>query len=352
MKKVFVGLSGGVDSSVSAYLLKKQGYNVVGVFIKVWYPEFVACNWRAEMRDAMKVCARLKIPFLLCDLEKEYKLGVFDYMIEEYKNGRTPNPDVMCNKEIKFKSFLNFAIQNNADFIATGHYAQNYKNSDEKFYLKKSIDQQKDQTYFLWNLNQDILKRVLFPIGHLNKKDVRKIAGKANLFTADKKDSQGLCFIGHVDMKNFLKNYIEINPGNVVDKKGNVIGKHEGAIFYTIGERHNFDIFHKKTTDKPFYVIDKDISKNILIVAEEKNDASKERILITNLNFINKPLSKLKNIEAVFRYRQKTQLFKIIGGDFENNIELENNANEEVPTSGQSAVFYDGDICLGGGIIN
>jgi len=246
MKKVFVGLSGGVDSSVSAYLLKKQGHDVTGVFVKVWYPDFISCDWRREMQDAMRVCAKLKIPFLLCDLEKEYREGVIDYMINEYKNGRTPNPDVMCNKEIKFKAFLNFALTNNADFIATGHYAQNNLVSSEsqkngsKYGLFVAKDKEKDQTYFLWNLNQEILSKTLFPIGHLEKTKVRQIAKSAGLFTAAKKDSQGLCFIGHVNMKDFLRHYLETKPGDVLDQKGRIIGRHNGALLYTIGERHDF----------------------------------------------------------------------------------------------------------------
>jgi tRNA-specific 2-thiouridylase len=202
-KTVFVGVSGGVDSSVSAALLKDAGYTVVGVFIRTWTPDFIECTWREERRDAMRVCAHLGIPFLECDAEEAYKKGVADYMIEEYKKGNTPNPDVMCNREVKFGVFWEFAKAHEADFIATGHYALN------QYQLERSKDTAKDQTYFLWTLTQDDLEHTLFPIGHLEKKEVRKLAEKYKLPTATKKDSQGVCFLGPLDMKDFLKHYIE-----------------------------------------------------------------------------------------------------------------------------------------------
>ena len=208
-KTVFVGVSGGVDSSVSAALLKDQGYSVVGVFIRTWQPDFIECTWRDERRDAMRVCAHLDIPFLECDAEDAYKNGVADYMIEEYKKGNTPNPDVMCNREVKFGVFWKFAKDHGADYIATGHYAVNNNG------LRKSPDASKDQSYFLWTLTQDDLIHVLFPVGHLDKKDVRKLAEKYKLPTATKKDSQGVCFLGPLDMKEFLsvrlKNSLLVN---------------------------------------------------------------------------------------------------------------------------------------------
>ena len=266
-KTVFVGVSGGVDSSVSAALLKDQGYNVVGVFIRTWSPDFIKCTWRDERRDAMRVCAHLGIPFLECDAEEEYKKGVADYMIEEYKKGRTPNPDVMCNREVKFGVFWNFAKSHGADFIATGHYAVNNSKSNYSFQLCKSPDSSKDQSYFLWTLNQEDLSHTLFPIGHLKKTEVRKLAKKYKIPVAEKKDSQGVCFLGPLDMKDFLKHYIKSEKGKVLDEKGKVIGIHDGAVFFTLGERHGFVITEKTQNDKPYYVVGKDIKKNIIIVS-------------------------------------------------------------------------------------
>jgi tRNA-specific 2-thiouridylase len=311
MKKVFVGVSGGVDSSVSASILKDQGYDVTGVFIKVWQPDFIECNWKDEMRDAMRVCAKLEIPFLLCDLEKEYKEGVVDYMINEYKIGRTPNPDVMCNKEVKFKAFLAFALEKGADFIATGHYAQRKEVSDG-FGLFESKDKEKDQTYFIWNLNQNILEKVLFPIGHLEKNEVRKIAENNKLLTYNKKDSQGLCFIGHVDMKDFLKRFIETKNGDVLNENGDVIGKHEGAVLYTIGERHSFELFQKSPDQKNLYVINKDLNNNTITLSPKKQNRDSKIVNIDNYNLIRDDKIEEKTLEARIRYRQGLQNLKVL----------------------------------------
>lgn len=358
MKKVFVGISGGVDSSVSAYLLKKQGYDVTGVFIKVWYPEFVNCNWRAEMQDAMRVCAKLKIPFLLCDAEKEYKKGVIDYMIDEYRAGRTPNPDVMCNKHVKFDSFFNFAMKNGADFIATGHYAQ--VNSSEPYNLIKSFDKEKDQTYFLWTLNQKVLSKTLFPIGHLEKKGVRKIATKARLMTAKKKDSQGLCFIGHVDMKDFLRNFLETKTGDVLNESGEIIGSHDGAILYTIGERHGFNIFNtnQSTENDPLYIIDKNFEKNTLTVSHNRLKKDNHVVQIERVNLMGDAINNLKKgdvVSAKTRYRQPDQeceIFEIRKNDPKDiSLTIKFKNNQESVTPGQSLVIYEGKNCLGGGVI-
>ncbi|MCE9517675.1 tRNA 2-thiouridine(34) synthase MnmA, partial [Candidatus Nomurabacteria bacterium] len=271
-KTVFVGVSGGVDSSVSAALLKDQGYNVVGVFIRTWQPDFIECTWRDERRDAMRVCAHLGIPFLECDAEDAYKKGVADYMIEEYKKGHTPNPDVMCNREVKFGVFWDFAKKHGADFIATGHYAQISRkqkvvSSKEILELEKGEDESKDQSYFLWTLTQDDLAHTLFPIGHLQKTEVRKLAEKYKLPTATKKDSQGVCFLGPLDMKDFLKHYIPEQKGDVVDENGKVIGYHDGAVFFTLGERHGFTITEHSTNGQSLYIVDKDIDKNTICVS-------------------------------------------------------------------------------------
>jgi tRNA-specific 2-thiouridylase len=212
-KRVFVGMSGGVDSSVSSALLKKAGFDVTGVFIKTWSPDFMECTWKDERLDAMRVCAKLDIPFITLDLEKEYKEKVADYMIEEYKKGRTPNPDVMCNKEIKFGAFFNWAMSRGADYVATGHYARTLKKKSGEVMLSAGNDDNKDQSYFLWNIKKEHLDKTLFPVGHLEKSEVRKLAKKFNLPTATKKDSQGVCFLGKVDMKDFLEHYIRPKRG-------------------------------------------------------------------------------------------------------------------------------------------
>jgi len=380
IKTVFVGVSGGVDSSVSAALLKDQDYNVVGVFIRTWTPDFIKCTWRAERRDAMRVCAHLGISFLECDAEEAYKKGVADYMIEEYKKGRTPNPDVMCNREVKFGVFWDFAKSHGADFIATGHYAMNLKNSEEVepltergfssnaiFQLIKSPDSSKDQSYFLWTLTQDDLSHVLFPIGHLYKTEVRKIAKKYKLPTATKKDSQGVCFLGPLDMKDFLKHYIKSEIGDVLNEKGEIIGTHDGAVFFTLGERHGFNITKKSEKDKPLYVVEKNINKNTITVSHISERGltstglggySSERNLIKifNTNWISKdsekdkkPYSKTGKYTAQIRYHGELLdcNVEVLEGDkaqiiFDNNILVD---------SGQSIVIYDDDICLGGGIV-
>jgi tRNA-uridine 2-sulfurtransferase len=383
---VFVGLSGGVDSSVSAYLLKKSGYNVVGAFIKIWQPEFAdTCTWKEDRRSAMRVAAHLGIPFVTIDLSDEYKRGVIDYMIREYSLGRTPNPDVMCNREIKFKAFLNKALEMGADMIATGHYARVESgkmldsNSHERsglpstFYsLCKAIDVAKEQSYFLWTLTQKELSKTLLPIGGLPKKEVRKIAEKAGLHTFEKKDSQGLCFIGKVDFKDFLKHYIKPKRGDVLNEHGEVIGVHDGVMFLTIGERRGFTIIDKGTNDEPMYVVDKNIDQNTITVA------GSERVFLPNTdrlefdliqtNWISAVPEQNKVYDAQVRYHQDYQKCKIepfqgqssglgcVRSDLK-EVEKSNCAriifdNPQTGAKGQSVVVYDGDVCLGGGVIN
>lgn len=351
-EKVFVGLSGGVDSSVSAYLLKKQGYDVTGVFIKAWYPDFLPCNWRDEMRDAMRICAKLDIPFLVCDLESEYKKFVIDNLISGYERGETPNPDVMCNKYIKFDGFLRFAMTHNADYIATGHYSGvEHDINGSKMLIPKDLN--KDQTYFLWTIKQENLQKVLFPLQNLEKSQVRKIAEKNNLHTASKKDSQGLCFIGHVDMESFLKRYIDINPGDVLNTKNQVIGKHKGSVIYTLGQRHGFDITENIQDREKYYVVSKDKEKNTITVSNDKKTQDvKELISLKNINLINNlEIGNETKYQSKIRYRSNFYETKI--------LELKNDSlkikikdlNEKIAI-GQSVVIYRDSECFGGGIVS
>ncbi len=347
-KKVFVGMSGGVDSSVSAALLKLQGYDVTGVFIKVWQPDFMPCSWKDERRDAMRAAAHLDIPFITLDLEKEYKKEVVDYMITEYRKGLTPNPDVMCNKYVKFGSFFDWAMGQGADLIATGHYAQTDGRN-----LFKGQDDNKDQSYFLWTLGARQLAKTLFPVGDIPKSEVRRLARKLNLPNAEKKDSQGLCFVGKVDMKEFLKHYIAENPGDVLDENGEVIGHHQGSLFYTIGERHGFTITQKTPDDAPYFVVSKDAEKNVLVVSHKKvdqslmHDAKLMTFRIKDTNWIAIP-SKNIAYQGRIRYRGMLHDMKIrILGNNEAQITFLGQA--EIPASGQSLVVYDGGKCLGGG---
>lgn len=349
-KKVFVGMSGGVDSSVSALLLKKEGYDVVGVFIKTWHPDFLPCNEEEERRDAMRVAAHLDIPFLTFDLEEVYKKEVADYMINEYKNGRTPNPDVMCNRKVKFGSFLDKAVSMGADFIATGHYAIVEKNK-EGFFLKKGKDEAKDQSYFLWTLTQEDLQKTLFPVGHLNKKEVRVLAKKFKLPVAEKKDSQGICFLGEVDIKEFLKHYIKEEKGKVLNEKGEEIGHHDGALFYTLGERHGFVIEKKSPNENKYYVVNKDINKNTLTVSNNPkySDKNNQLKILENTSWVNGVPKMEKGYKAVIRYHGESHDAKI--QPLENNRVKVLFKDSVVVSPGQSCVFYQKDVLLGGGVV-
>ncbi len=368
-KKVFVGLSGGVDSSVSALLLQKAGYEVTGVFIKVWQPENGECTWKEDRRDAMRVAAHLGIKFVTLDLRDEYKRGVVDYMIAEYAKGRTPNPDVMCNKEVKFGAFMNWAMAQGADCVATGHYAQ--MRDGEMF---EGRDGEKDQSYFLWTLSEDQLKKILFPIGHLEKSEVRKIAEKNNIPVAKKKDSQGVCFIGHIDMKDFIREHVlasasdssdpshsaevrGLSEGNVLDVNGKIIGRHDGSLLYTIGERHGLALSTNTTNTPRYYVIDKDIIKNTITVAEKeqiKNDGagSVEKLVFNDIHFISKEYKEILkknqiNCLARARYRQKKEkcVLSLINDGDEGVLGAEKYQitfakPQEGITPGQSLVIY------------
>ncbi len=343
---VFVGISGGVDSSVSAALLKDQGYNVVGVFIKVWHPDFLACDWEQERLDAMRVCVRLDIPFLTLDLEKEYKEHVADYLISEYKAGRTPNPDIMCNKHVKFGSFLQFAQERGANYIATGHYAR-IKETSGVYQLYSGVDSNKDQSYFLWTLTQEELKHTLFPVGELKKEEVRRKAKQYGLFTSQKKDSQGICFLGNIDMQEFLPHYISTVPGNVLNTEGEVVGTHTGALMYTIGQRHGFEITEKTTERTPYYIVSKDIEKNTLTVSHNPKDESftTSQVELCSINWIDTPPVKDTKYQARYRH---------LGEFHDCSVEEKTVFFSEAQygiAQGQSLVLYDKGRCVGGGII-
>ena len=342
-KKVFLGMSGGVDSSLSAALLKEQGYDVTGVFIKVWQPDFIECTWKEDRLDAMRVASQLEIPFITLDLEKEYKQGVIDYMIEEYRAGRTPNPDVMCNREVKFGAFWKWAQAQGADYIATGHYAVT---DNEHLFVSKDLN--KDQTYFLWTLTKDDVEHVLFPIGHMTKDEVRREAEKRGLYTSTKKDSQGLCFVGTIDLKTLLKEYIKEQEGTVVNEEGKVIGSHTGVMFYTIGERHGFTIQEKTAEETPYYVIGKDLKENKLIVSHIKPNTKTEHIELERVSFVGEEPPTGKLYEARGRYRAPLAKIKL-HKDKEWKIKVIE--GELLHTSGQSVVIYDGETCIGGGIM-
>lgn len=355
MKKgrVYVGLSGGVDSSLSAALLTKAGYDVTGVFIKVWQPDWITCTWKEDRLDAMRVCATLGIPFVTLDLEKEYKKDVVDYMIAEYKAGRTPNPDVMCNRHVKFGAFYDWAMTQGAQYVATGHYAQILPTNDQKslFTLSTAKDANKDQSYFLWTIKQEQLPHVLFPIGHLEKTEVRRLARKYGLITADKKDSQGLCFIGKVDMKEFLKTFIPEKKGVVLNEKGETIGEHDGATFLTIGERHGFTVTRKTSEDEAYYVLSKDINKNTITVSHKLPSGAlsetTDHTVLTHMNWITTPDSD-KTYHARARYRAPLFDCHIDAARGEARFSIP----QSTITPGQSLVVYDGELCLGGGIIS
>lgn len=360
-KRVFVGMSGGVDSSVAALLLQEAGFDVTGVFIQGWYPDFLECNWKDERRDAMRVAAKLGIPFLTINAEDAYKKEVIDYMVREYSLGRTPNPDVMCNRHVKFGVFFDEAIRQGADYIATGHYARVETGmSDSDVVLRSGVDSDKDQTYFLWNVSKKALSKTLFPIGHLEKSKVRAIARENELITANKKDSQGVCFLGKVSMKDFLKHSIHTERGDVLDMQGAVIGYHEGALLYTLGERKGFTVTKKGTDDAPRYVVGKDISKNTITVSEKSDTTLRSRatheVKIANTNWISREPEEGEELMARFRHRQSLRSVRVSKKgeekDGKENVWTVTFSDaEDAVSPGQSLVLYTEDICLGGGIV-
>ena len=353
MSKVIIGMSGGVDSSVAAILLKRQGYEVIGLFMRNWDASLNndilgnptinndVCPQEQDYLDALKVCEQIGIPLQRVDFVKEYWDYVFTYFLDELKKGRTPNPDIMCNKYIKFDMFAKEAYKLGADYIATGHYA---RIKDGK--LLRAVDDNKDQTYFLSQLSNKQLEHVLFPIGDLEKSEVRKIAEEYNLVTAKKKDSTGICFIGERNFKGFLQNYLPNQPGDIIDIETNkVLGRHVGLMYYTIGQRRGLNI---GTTDKIF-VVGKDLDKNILYIAYGENNPYlvSTSCVVDQINWLSK--NKPEKCTAKFRYRQKDNDVTLEYHD--DYIIVRYPQGVKAVTPGQACVFYNGEECLGGGII-
>jgi len=385
-KKVFVGLSGGVDSSVTAALLKEQGYDVTGVFMKNWSQDLpgMKCPWQEDYQDAKRVAVQLGIPFKLYDFEAEYRQRVVDYMVREYQAGRTPNPDIMCNQEVKFGLFLETALSEGADFIATGHYARVWHAPDgcrgvaasgapssylpygsvrsstapsagssgarqPSARLLTAENTEKDQTYFLYRVTEDALKHSLMPIGEFKTKaEVRALAKKFGLVTAEKKDSQGICFVGKVGIKDFLLYELGPQPhGRIIDEAGRVVGEHDGAIFYTIGQRHGLNV----GGGLPYYVTGKNLDKNELYVTRDLGGRNlwRREIKLTDLHWINEPPEAGKSYQIRTRYRAPLVSGTITIDDNKATVHLSSEVRAITP--GQSAVFYNADHVIGGGIV-
>ncbi len=340
-KKVYVGMSGGVDSSLSAALLVEKGYDVTGVYMKNWTQDLpgMKCPWADDLADAKRVAVQLGIDFKVFDFQKEYKQKVVDYMIKEYKTGRTPNPDIMCNQEVKFKLFLDAALEDGADMIATGHYA-----STENGILKRAVDESKDQTYFLYRITEKALEKTLFPLGGMKKTEVRKQAEKRKLFTASKKESMGICFVGSVGIREFLSQYVQTKPGAIVDlQTKKEVGKHDGAIFFTLGQRHGLNV----GGGLPYYVVAKDMKKNEVYVTRDLNNGElwRKEVILSDIHWIKTKPS--KGIKLQVRMRHRAPLIEAI---FEDNTLLLEQPQRAI-AAGQSAVLYDEQVVLGGGII-
>ena len=358
-KKVVLGMSGGVDSSVAAILLKEQGYDVIGVFMKNWEEkdDNGVCLSEEDYKDVIAVAEQLEIPYYSVNFVKEYWDKVFTYFLNEYKRGRTPNPDVMCNKEIKFRAFLDYAMKIGADYVATGHYARiihEEKDGNIKSVMLRGVDDNKDQTYFLCQLNQEQLEKVLFPLGNYTKPQIREIAEKYNLKTAKKKDSTGICFIGERNFNEFLSKYLPAKKGNIVNTEGKILGRHNGLMYYTIGQRKGIGIGNtKEGTGEPWFVVDKDLEKNELVVTQGDNSVLYSKGLIaTNFNFINKDeITFPLNCTVKYRYRQDDSK-AVINKLNENEYEVIFDKPQKAVTLGQIVVAYNGEKCLGGGVID
>lgn len=345
-------MSGGVDSAVSAYLLKEQGYNVIALFMHNWEEtEDGCCTAEQDYEDVKRVSDKLGIPYYSVNFAKQYKERVFSYFLEEYKRGRTPNPDVLCNREIKFGPFLEYAKALGADYIATGHYAGILHDGDTH-YLLKAVDQNKDQTYFLNQLSQSQLADVLFPLAEVTKPQVRQIAEKLGLVNASKKDSTGICFIGERNFRNFLKTYLPNQPGKIVDERGNVVGEHIGLMYYTLGQRRGLGLGGTKDGQGRWFVAEKDLANNVLVVSHGDESVLMSSALVSNtVNWIPSLPSADFTCTAKFRYRQSEQGVTVhVDEDGKTHVTFQE--KQRAVTPGQFVVFYDQTKCLGGGIID
>ncbi len=357
-KKVIVGMSGGVDSSVSAYLLMQQGYQVEGLFMKNWEEDDnnEYCAAAEDLKDAQAVCDKLGIKLHTVNFAAEYWDNVFEYFLAEYKAGRTPNPDIMCNKEIKFKAFLEFADEIlDADYIAMGHYVRRRDNSDGSTQMLRGVDGNKDQSYFLYTLSHEQVARSLFPVGELEKHQVREIAKEMGLITHDKKDSTGICFIGERKFTEFLGTYLPAQPGNIETPEGEVIGTHQGLMYHTLGQRKGLGIGGmKNSNDDPWYVVDKDLERNVLIVGQGGHHPRlmSTGMTVNQLHWVDRtgPVDGC-HITVKTRYRQQDVPCTLTYTD-EHTLRVVFDEPVAAVTPGQSAVFYDGEVCLGGGIID
>lgn len=351
---IIVGISGGVDSSIAALLLKQQGFKVEGVFMKNWEEDDTSsyCTSSADLEYAEQACKVLDIPLHTVNFSAEYWDNVFDFFLTEFKSGRTPNPDIICNREIKFKVFLEYAKTLGADKIATGHYAK-ITNLNNKYQLCKSFDQNKDQTYFLHALSQEQLKHAMFPLATLDKLEVRRLAKENNLPNYQKKDSTGICFIGERKFKDFLQTYLPAQPGEIITVEGKQIGRHDGLMYYTIGQRKGLHIGGRQdATEQPWFVIKKDLPKNQLIVAQGNNHPAllNSQLKACNLTWISgQPVDDSFSCTAKIRYRQADQKCQV--KIKHNTATVDFFAPQRAITPGQSIVFYDNEVCLGGGII-
>lgn len=348
--RVVCGMSGGVDSAVAAHVLKEQGYDVIGVFMKNWQDDGLGCNAAEDYEDVKSVCASIDIPYYTVNFEKEYNDRVFKYFLDEYKQGRTPNPDVLCNSEIKFAAFLDYAKMMGAERLATGHYAR--VGGLDKKRLFKAADLSKDQTYFLCMLSQAQIQNAVFPIGGMQKTEVRQIAESLDLSVAKKKDSTGICFIGERKFREFLSGFLPAQQGDIMTPEGNVVGKHQGVIYYTLGQRRGLNIGGtKEGSGQRWFVVDKDVKKNILYVEQGETDRLfSKALLATGMNYINQRPEGDFECCAKFRYRQGDQKVRVSKRGDGEYIEFEE--RQRAVTPGQYAVLYMGDECLGGGVID
>lgn len=345
MKKIAVGLSGGVDSSVVLLLLKEQGFDVTGVHMQCWDYNEEGCTGEQDKADAVAICAQLDVPFKFLDFQKEYQEKVIQNFYDEYEAGRTPNPDILCNKEIKFGLFLDWALENDFDMVATGHYAKVLKEDTSKLFIPK--DRSKDQTYFLYRLNSEKLEKILFPLGDLLKDEVKEIAFQNNMKNFNKPESMGICFIGKINVRDFLMRRLKEKTGEVLNLKGEIIGKHKGVPFYTIGQRHGFEVF--KYTGNPVYVISKNAENNTLVVGNE-GEAKRKNFEVGDISFVNEELEGELSLFVRIRHLGELHKASVVFNEHRAKVYLQQEVFGVAP--GQSCVFYsENNQILGGGII-